>query len=360
MSVSTSTRVKTDKRKKVLHLAGSTKNEFYFDLGCTYMRQCDACPNLDRETFEFLFAVVHVDATWSFPSSTEKSAISEATRYSEKDALQKILELEIDVMVPHMFCMVGVTYYRSLFDKMNIPFVGNKEETILLAVDKGVTKETLFNGGVQVPKGEVLTKGKNEVPKEDFVYPCIVKPCNEDNSFGLSLVKKEEDLPKAIEFAFKYSDRILIDEYIAGREIRVAVTEEKDGSLTASPKLEYFVDEIRTTAVKYAIIDGKLSDNPQADIKKDGDRQCPATLSPDLEQRINEQAMKAHKVMKCTHYSLWDMRVDEHEQPFILEACLFCSFSPLSVIPSMTDNAGRDDLIHPGLFHMFLDKAACQ
>lgn len=341
-------------KKRILHLAGSTKNDFYFDLGVTYCRQCDACPDIDRETYEFFFAIVHIDATWSFPQTLDKVAISESTRYSEKDAIQKILDLKIDGMVPHMFCMDGVTYYRSLFDKMGIPFVGSKEHTVLKAIDKGITKEALKTGGVQVPGGEVLIQGKNEYPKEKIDFPCIVKPCNEDNSFGLSLVKKEEDLPKAIEYAFDYSKRILVDQYIAGREIRVAVIEENDGSLTALPKLEYFVDEIRTTEKKYAIKDGKLTDNPQADVKQEGDRQCPATLTPELERRIDEQAKKAHKVLKCTHYSLWDMRIDEDGQPFILEGCLFCSFSPLSVIPSIADKSDREDLKHPNLLHMFL------
>jgi len=356
MTANSISKVMNGEKKRVLHLAGSTKNDFYFDLGITYCRQCDACPDLDRDRYEFFFAIVHIDSTWSFPQTPDKVAISESTRFSEKDALQKILDLEIDAMVPHMFCMEGVTYYRSLFDKMGIPFVGNKEHTISMAIDKGITKEVLHNGGVQVPKGEILIQGQNEYPKEEFVFPCIVKPCNEDNSFGLSLVKKEEDLPKAIEHAFNYSKRILVDEYIAGREIRVAVTEEKDGSLTALSKLEYFVDEIRTTEKKYAIKNGKLTENPQDDVKSEGDRKCPAILTPELELRIDEQAKKAHKVMGCTHYSLWDMRIDEHDQPFILEACLFCSFSPLSVIPSIAAKSGREDLIHPNMFHMFLQK----
>jgi len=343
-------------KKRILHLAGSTKNDFYFDLGVTYCRQCYECPDLDREQFEYFFAIVHTDATWSFPETPDKMVISKSSRYSEKDAIKKILDLKIDGMVPHMFCMEGVTYYRSLFDNMGIPFVGNKERAILKAVDKGITKETLKNGGVQVPKGIILVQGKNEYPKEKIIFPCIVKPCNEDNSFGLSLVKKEEDLRKAIEHAFHYSKRILIDQYIAGREIRVAVLEENDGSLTTLPKLEYFVDEIRTTEKKYAIKDGKLTENPQADVKQEGDRQCPASLTPELERRIDEQAQKAHKVLKCTHYSLWDMRIDENDQPYILEACLFCSFSPLSVIPSIADKSDREDLMHPNMFHMFLHR----
>merc|ERR1711972_42660 len=67
--------------------------------------------------------------------------------------------------------------------------------------------------------------------------------------------------------------------------------------------------------------------------------------------------MGAHGVLKCKHYSLYDIRIGADEQPYILEAALFCSFSPLSVIPAMAQHAGREELKHPQLFHRFLERA---
>merc|ERR1711979_19968 len=94
--------------------------------------------------------------------------------------------------------------------------------------------------------------------------------------------------------------------------------------------------------------------------KKDGDRQCPADLSPVLHERINAMVKEAHSVLKCRHYSLYDLRIDANEQPYILEAALFCSFSPLSVIPAMAQHAGREDLRHPNFFHSLLERAAAE
>merc|ERR1712087_694799 len=74
--------------------------------------------------------------------------------------------------------------------------------------------------------------------------------------------------------------------------------------------------------------------------------------------RIDEMVKVAHRALKCRHYSLFDIRVDADEQPFIIEACLFCSFSPLSVIPSMAAHAGKEELKHPHLFHSFIERAA--
>merc|ERR1712139_648256 len=74
-------------------------------------------------------------------------------------------------------------------------------------------------------------------------------------------------------------------------------------------------------------------------------------------KRIDDMVIRAHRALKCRHYSLYDIRIDANEQPHILEAALFCSFSPLSVIPCMAQQAGREDLKHPQLFHSFLERA---
>merc|ERR1712070_1027727 len=151
------------------------------------------------------------------------------------------------------------------------------------------------------------------------------------------------------------------DEYIAGREVRAACIEEEDGRLTVLPKLEYFLEDIRTSAHKLQTDkSGKLSSNAIKAAKKDGDRQCPADLSPELHERIDAMVKKAHRVLNCQHYSLYDIRIDANEQPYILEAALFCSFSPLSVIPCMAQQAGREDLKHPQLFHSFLERAIAE
>merc|ERR1712050_7790 len=148
---------------------------------------------------------------------------------------------------------------------------------------------------------------------------------------------------------------------IAGREVRAACIEEVDGSLTVLPKIEYFLEDIRTSAHKLQTgSDGKLTANAIKAAKKDGDRQCPADLSPELHARIDAMVKKAHGVLKCRHYSLYDLRIDADEQPYILEAALFCSFSPLSVIPAMAQQNGREDLRHPNFFHSLLDRASAE
>merc|ERR1712003_102942 len=202
------------------------------------------------------------------------------------------------------------------------------------------TKQLLAANNVLVPRGELCQKGENDRPRAVKV-PLVVKPCNEDSSRGITLVKKENDVAAAMDYAFSFDPRVVVDEYIAGREVRAACIEEDDGTLTVLPKIEYFLEDIRTSAHKLQTDkDGKLSSDAIKAAKKDGDRKCPADLSPVLHARIDAMVQKAHRVLKCRHYSLFDIRIDDNEQPYILEACLFCSFSPLSVIPAMAKEAG--------------------
>jgi len=297
---------------------------------------------------------------WCFPESLKEEELAAAPRMPIAQALSHLASLQIDVMVPHMFCVEGMTRYRSLFDLLGIPFLGNHEYTVWPATDKATTKHLLAGAGVQCPAGDLLVKGEVERPST-IGLPCVVKPCNEDNSRGITLVHKEEDLAAAIDYAFSFDPRVIVDEYIAGREVRVACIEEADGSLTVLPKLEYFLVDIRTSAHKLGTdASGKLSKTALADAKQEGDRKCPADMSPELHARIDSMIIAAHKAMKCRHYSLFDLRIDVNEQPYILEACFFCSFSPFSVIPSMAQHAGREDIRHPNFFHSLLERAMAE
>lgn len=347
-------------KKRVLHLVGSTKDTYYYDLSVYYCGLCDACPDLDRERYAFFFAVVGLDGMWCFPESLQDEVLAAAPRMPLPQALERLASLQVDVMVPHMFCVDGMTRYRSLFDLLGIPFLGNHEYTVWPATDKATTKHLLAGAGVQCPKGDLLVKGEVERPTT-IGLPCVVKPCNEDNSRGITLVRREEDLVAAIDYAFSFDPRVIVDEYIAGREVRVACIEEADGSLSVLPKLEYYLADIRTSAHKLGTDkSGKLSKTALQDAKQDGDRKCPADMSPELNARIDSMIIAAHKAMKCRHYSLFDLRIDAEEQPYILEACFFCSFSPMSVIPSMAQHAGREEIRHPNFFHSLLERAMAE
>merc|ERR1712187_568524 len=122
---------------------------------------------------------------------------------------------------------------------------------------------------------------------------------------------------------------------------------------------------IRTAEKKLATNNGQLlsSDEKPAEAilaaKKDGDRVCPAQLVPEVHARLDELARRAHVALGCKYYSLYDVRIDENGFPFMLEAALFCSFSPYSVIVALASKSGNSEIEqHPALFESGLRKAA--
>merc|ERR1719198_2550674 len=116
------------------------------------------------------------------------------------------------------------------------------------------------------------------------------------------------------------------------------------------PKIEYLLDDIRTSAHKLATNNGQLlstDDQPAQAIlaaKKDGDRVCPAQLEPEVHARLDDLARRAHKALGCKYYSLYDVRIDKDGMPFMLESCLFCAFSPYSVIVSLAAKSTSSEL----------------
>merc|ERR1719436_671440 len=101
----------------------------------------------------------------SFPAGLGDKELATAKRMSLSAALIRISKLAPHVMVPHMFCVEGMTRFRSLFDLLEIPFLGNHEYTVWPATDKAVTKQLLAANDVLVPKGELCEKGRIERPK---------------------------------------------------------------------------------------------------------------------------------------------------------------------------------------------------
>jgi hypothetical protein len=90
-----------------------------------------------------------------------------------------------------------------------------------------------------------------------------------------------------------------------------------------------------------------------------GDRQCPADLEPQVHERLDFLAKTAHAALGCKYYSLYDVRIDENGTCYLLEAALFCSFSPLSVVVGLASQSPDERLQpHPKLFEKLMERSA--
>lgn len=319
---------------RVLHLVGSAYDDFHCDLSRLYAKDC-LVATADPTRYDFLIAYITPDRVWRFPVSLSPDAIAAAKPMLIFEAIEFLTTQTIDVVLPQMFCIPGMTHYRALFDVLKIPYVGNPPDMMALAAHKARAKAIVAAAGVNVPRGEVLRSG--DVPT--LPPPVVVKPASADNSLGVTLVNNIADYEMALKIAFDYANEVLVEEYIAlGREVRCGILV-KDGELLGLPLEEYRVDNqkpIRCYADKLKRTDdGDLSLTAKDSIKA-------WIVDPDdpITTQVQAVAKRCHAAMGCRHYSLFDFRIDPQGQVWLLEAGLYCSFSPKSVIVSMASAAG--------------------
>ncbi|CAE8696937.1 unnamed protein product [Polarella glacialis] len=335
-------------RPVVLHLCGSAASDYYEGVSVVYATGC-LQEIAEHGTYTNVACIVHLDGSWSFPSNMSEEARSSAEHMSIDQAVLKIKELNPSAVVPHMFCLPGMTAFRGFCDVMNIPLVGNPAAVMALSTNKWQTRALVACHGVKVPAAEMVSMG--EVPK--MQPPFMVKPCNEDNSQGVALVQELSALQSALDDAFQFDHEVLVERYVPlGRELRVAVLEQDDKSLQLLPCIEYFLteeDPIRTAAHKLVT---DQSGKPVG--LASGGRKCPADIDEPLREKLRDLATRSHKALGCRDYSLYDVRVDPQGEPYFIEACLYCSFSPQSVVVAMAAHAGQDQR---SVFEMLVNRA---
>jgi D-alanine-D-alanine ligase len=331
---------------RVLHLVGSAVSEFYCDLSRLYAQDC-LVATANPALYEFYIAYITPDRQWRFPSDLSREAIALASPVSVVEAVGTLAALQIDVMVPQMFCLPGMTYYRSLFDLLGIPYLGNSPDVMALTANKARAKAVVAAAGVSVPSGELLRAGD----RSSIAPPVVIKPVNADNSLGVALVTNRAGYQSAIETAFTYADEVLVESFIElGREVRCGILV-RDGELICLPLEEYRMDAEHQPIRRY---DDKLAQNPNGDlymVAKGGTKAWIVDRHDPITARVWEAAKKCHLALGCRHYSLFDFRIDPSGQPWFLEAGLYCSFASKSVIAMM---AAAADIPVEKLFHIAL------
>ena len=209
---------------------------------------------------------------------------------------------------------------QAHLDVIGLPYTGSGRLGSVMAFDKDIAKRVLASAGVPVPRW-LMTPLDNKAVKERFGYPCVVKPSNEGSSVGLTLVKDPKDLPAAIALASRYDTEVMVEEYIAGRELTVGVLGED-----ALPVIEI--------VSKHELFDYECKYTPgMAD-------EFPAVLEPENERRLKETALAAHRALKLGGYSRIDFRADAKGDIFCLEANTLPGMTGGSLIPKAARAAG--------------------
>lgn len=320
---------------RVCHLTGSAVSEFSADLSRLYARDCLAA-TADPARYEVQIAYVTPDGRWRFPADLSDEAIDSASPLSLAEAVQHLTRLDVDVMVPQMFCAPGMTHYRALFDVLGIPYVGNTPDVMALTRDKAKAKAVVAAAGVSVPDGEVLRRADRPV----ITPPAVVKPVDADNSHGVTLVRERAGYEGALQTAFEHADEALVESFIdLGREVRCGIVVH-DGKLICLPLEEYAVDPL---AKPVRDASDKLARDDAGELRLVA-KECTKAWIVDADDPVTpavwDVAKRCHVALGCRDYSLFDFRIDQSGHPWFLEAGLYCSFAERSVISVMARAGG--------------------
>jgi D-alanine-D-alanine ligase len=320
---------------QILHLVGSAVDPFYAELSRLYAADCLAA-TANPALYEFHIAYISPDRQWCFPTDLSVAAIAQAIPMPLSAAVQILSDRAIDVALPQMFCLPGMTTYRALLDLLNIPYIGNPPDLMALAADKAKTRAVVAAAGVRIPPGELLRLGD----RPQIAPPAVIKPVNTDNSLGLALVRHPADYATALSIAFTHSDAVLVEQFIElGREVRCGIIEQA-GQIVCLPLEEYAMDRVERPIRRYADKLDRDQTGRLTMVAKGNDKSWIVDRADPVTDRVWAIAKQCHIALGCRHYSLFDFRIDPSGQPWFLEAGLYCSFAQNSVISAMAKASG--------------------
>jgi D-alanine-D-alanine ligase len=216
---------------------------------------------------------------------------------------------------------------QEILDGLNIPYTGSRMLASRLAMDKIATRKICQIHGLPVPKYHILDRfsySTNWELPENFSLPLVVKPATHGSSIGLSIIDDKKDIDKAISLAFGFDGIILIEEYIKGREVTVGILDK-----IALPVIEIIPKK------RFFDFEAKYQPGMTEYI-------VPARLEEEISRKIQETAMKVHKLLGCVGCSRVDMILDNANNPVVLELNSIPGFTPTSLLPKAAKVAGID------------------
>lgn len=240
-------------------------------------------------------------------------------------------EFRIDVAFPILHGPFGEDgTVQGLLKLAHIPFVGSGVLGSAIGMDKDITKRLLRDAKLPSPKFLVVTYDNPrpaffDVVKQ-FKLPFFVKPANMGSSVGVSKVRKEEEYEEAIDLAFSFDLKVLIEEYIDGREIECSVLGNKD-PIASIP------GEVKSAHDFYSY-EAKYLDEKGAVLE------IPAKVSKETTRRVQDLSIKAFKVLSCEGLARVDFFLKKNGALVINEINTIPGFTKISMYPKLWEASG--------------------
>jgi D-alanine-D-alanine ligase len=302
-------------RIRVGVLRGGPSNEYEVSLktGATILNNLPAEKYSPREIFIDKNGVWHVEGRPVQPSQalTHVDVVVNALHgyYGEDGKVQHILESH------------------------GIPFTGSGSFASAVGMNKQMSKDVYKRHKIKTPQSRTIILGENISDKirevfHSFPPPLVIKPASSGSSVGVSIIKTVKELEPALELAFKYSDTVLIEEFIQGKEATCGVIEDfRDQAYYALPPIE-----IRPRKGSFFDYEAKYEGK--------SDEIVPGNFTEAEKKELEKLAIEAHKTLGLRHYSRSDFIIHPRRGIFILETNTLPGLTEESLLPKALNAVG--------------------
>jgi D-alanine-D-alanine ligase len=228
---------------------------------------------------------------------------------------------------------------QELLEILGLPYTGSGVSACMRCADKVLAKHAFRDAGIPTPEffafSEAAFKelGAAEALgaiEERLGFPLVVKPADQGSALGIKFAASADDVPAALVAAFSYSDRVLLERHVHGRDLAVSVLDgEALPIVEAVPREEDFYDfEARYEIGRTTFV-------------------CPAELGDELTARAQELALRAHETLGCSGFSRVDLMLGDDGELGVLEVNAIPGLTETSLLPQAAEAAGVgfDDLV---------------
>jgi len=229
---------------------------------------------------------------------------------------------------------------QGMLEVLGILYTGSGVLASALAMDKEASKKIFLYHNIPVPPFKVVTSNELLIPLSpplvkggkggfdssliDFPLPWVVKPVAEGSSVGVSIVKEETGFEQALETAYSYGLKAIVEKYIDGKEVHIGILNDRIlGSVEVRPSLEFYSYEAKYTAGQTEYI-------------------LPPEIDTKAYERAKVAAFSAHSALGCKGATRVDLMVDGKGNPYVLEVNTIPGMTETSLLPKIAKKAGLD------------------
>ncbi len=237
-----------------------------------------------------------------------------------REIASRLVEEEVDVAFVALHGRWGEDgTIQGLLEILRIPYTGSGVMASAVAMDKGVSKRLFREAGLPTPGFKVLREPVLTPPRS---FPLVVKPAMEGSTLGITIVHSPEAWDEAMKEAFRYDQTVLVEDFIAGKEITASILNGRSLPLIHIEPKEGFYD----FKAKYT---------PGQTLYH-----VPAPLDEDVSVHLQSLAVRAYEALGCDGCARVDMIFSEETGPMLLELNTIPGMTPTSLVPKAAAAAG--------------------